>query len=92
MKHKLSKESGTLYWHLVLDTKLTQISFFEEMPQRMIYKIEGPKVDKYLYMFSQKGLNNPVAKIIKTKWKQILTFILLFVMLMTVATCPDDGS
>lgn len=36
-------------------------------------------------------MNNSIVKIMKTKWKQILTFILLFVMLMTVAMCPETG-
>lgn len=74
-----------------MDTKNTQITFLEDMPYRMVYRIEGPKVDKYLYLYSQKGVNNSIVKIMKGKWKQILTFIMLFVMLMTVAMCPDDG-
>ena len=58
------------------------------MDYRFIYKIQGPRTDKYLYLYSQKGINNPVMKIVQTKWKQILTFIVLFALLMTVAMCP----
>lgn len=61
------------------------------MDHHFIYRIQGPKTDKYLYAYSQKGVNNPILKIAQGKWKQILTFVLLFTLLMTVAMCPDDG-
>jgi hypothetical protein len=92
VKHKLSKETGTLYWHLVLDSKNTQVSFLEEMDYRFVYRIQGPKTDKYIYAYSQKGINNPVMKIVQTKWKQILTFVVLFALLLTVAMCPEGNA
>lgn len=61
------------------------------MNHRLVYKIEGPRVDKCLYLFSQKGVNNPLSKIIKGKWKQILSFILLLALLMTVVMCPEGS-
>ncbi len=61
------------------------------MDNRLIYNIEGPKTDKYLYLFSQKGVNNPLSKIIKNKWKQIMSFVLLLTLLMTVVMCPEGS-
>ena len=75
---------------MILDTKNTQVSFFEDMKYRMVFRIEGPKTDKCLFMFSQKGVNNPVTKILKDKWRQLLTFLLLFLLLMTVVMCPAE--
>ncbi len=92
LKHYLSRYAKRMYWHCVMGTSKSEVFQFAEIENHMKFKVH-PK--HYIYAFSVQGLNDPVRKyslkpysIIQNKWKELLTFVFLFILLMTVVACP----
>jgi hypothetical protein len=48
-----------MYWHVILGTHKTELYRWEEFDNSMKFRINQ---NKYLYLYSLKGVHDPIAK------------------------------